>query len=564
MALFSAAGVLGSVAIGFTAWSCVTLLSNYVIARKIGLPIVLSPISKMNVPWVVACTYTRIQHHLQRLPFGLGKWARYSYLGWVFDEKYTLYQELGPAFVVVNPTENDLCVAGAEATHDIQKRWKDFIKPRYYEVVDRFGPNLTTAEGDDWSRHRKLTAPTFNEKSSALSWMESLAQAQAMSRIWLQKGSEGNRETAKDTATLAMNVLTAVAYGLPYPFHEESPKLTPGHTMTYKDAMATILGLYTMYLIIPISTMSSPWMPRFIQKLGLATKEFTTYNEEMFRNTRSSILKGEPVVANLLSALVRASDNAHKTTISGRSQGLSEDEIYGNLFIYGLGGHETTANILTYTMCMMAAYPEWQEWVAEEIYHVTKDYPGPQAWKYEEIHPQLKRCLAVMFETLRLYGSVIIQPRHTSTTPQPLTIAGKTYLIPANTAISLNIHANHVSPEYFAPDPLAWRPARWITAGAGGRTGIGREELVELAPGTFTPWTGGPRICPGKKFAQVEFTAVMAVVFRQMRVEPVVASGQKIEEVRKQVVAMAEDSQLQPTTLQMREGGRIALAWRQV
>lgn len=217
-----------------------------------------------------------------------------------------------------------------------------------------------------------------------------------MSTIWLQKGSEGTRHTVEDTATLALNVLQAAGYGLYFPFHEDSPEIPPGHSMTYRDAMATILSLYTLYMLIPISSMSSPWMPQFVRTLGHATKEFMMHNEEMLRNERASISKREQGTANLLSALVRASDEAQKTTVGGRSQGLSEEEIFGNLFIYGLAGHETTANVLSYTMCMMAIYPEWQEWVAEEIAFVTKDNPDPKNWKYEEMHLKLKRCLAVM------------------------------------------------------------------------------------------------------------------------------------------------------------------------
>ena len=130
MALLLILKVMGSVVLAYAAWSCVSLLSNYMIVRNIGLPIVFSPIYKMNVPWLVACRYTRIQYHLQLLPFGLGRWSRYTFLGWVFDDKYALHKELGPAFVVVSPGGKDLFIADAEATHDITKRWKDFVKPK--------------------------------------------------------------------------------------------------------------------------------------------------------------------------------------------------------------------------------------------------------------------------------------------------------------------------------------------------------------------------------------------------------------------------------------------------
>jgi cytochrome P450 len=36
----------------------------------------------------------------------------------------------------------------------------------------------------------------------------------------------------------------------------------------------------------------------------------------------------------------------------------------------------------------------------------------------------------------------------------------------------------------------------------------------------YMPFLHGPRVCPGKKFAQVEFVAVIATIFREWRVEP--------------------------------------------
>lgn len=36
----------------------------------------------------------------------------------------------------------------------------------------------------------------------------------------------------------------------------------------------------------------------------------------------------------------------------------------------------------------------------------------------------------------------------------------------------------------------------------------------------FYPWSGGPRVCPGQKFAQVEFVAVLACVLRGAKVKP--------------------------------------------
>ena len=120
--------------------------------------------------------------------------------------------------------------------------------------------------------------------------------------------------------------------------------------------------------------------------------------EEMLSSERSQMSAAqESRPRNLLTALVRASEEAKqspKEDLSG--QGLTDDEIFGNIFIYNLAGHETTANTLAFAIVLLAAEPEWQEWIAEEITQVLGDESTPQSWKYEQSFPRLGRCLAVM------------------------------------------------------------------------------------------------------------------------------------------------------------------------
>ena len=46
---------------------------------------------------------------------------------------------------------------------------------------------------------------------------------------------------------------------------------------------------------------------------------------------------------------------------------LSDTELYGNLFLVNMAGFETTATVLTYTLALLAANREIQDWVGEEV-----------------------------------------------------------------------------------------------------------------------------------------------------------------------------------------------------
>jgi len=103
----------------------------------------------------------------------------------------------------------------------------------------------------------------------------------------------------------------------------------------------------------------------------------------------------------------------------------------------------------------------------------------------------------------------------------------------------VNLVSVHHSPEFWGPDPWAWRPERWIIK----NNGLGTEALLQPPYGSFMPWVAGPRVCPGKKFAQVEFVAVMASLFQNHRVLPVLQKGETLDQASKTLRKVVEDSE---------------------
>ena len=208
----------------------------------------------------------------------------------------------------------------------------------------------------------------------------------------------GTLETVPDTATIALHVLTSVGFGLSYPFHGGVRDIPVGHSMTYKDALALCLRNIITFSIFSRKTLSRSFLPKKLRTLGLAAKEFQMYMEEMLSNQRAGVGERENESPNLMSALVRASEEARRTQDESGSRhlGLSDEEIFGNIFIFNLAGHESTANTIAASLMLLAAHPEYQEWLAEEIQQVTGSLKGAEGWKYEVLYPKLQRCLAVM------------------------------------------------------------------------------------------------------------------------------------------------------------------------
>ncbi|KAK8094829.1 hypothetical protein PG997_001514 [Apiospora hydei] len=206
------------------------------------------------------------------------------------------------------------------------------------------------------------------------------------------------------------------------------------------------------------------------------------------------------------------------------------------MFVMSFAGHDTTASSLAFTVSMLATRPEYQRWIQEEIDGVLAS--GVDRADYKSIFPKLKRCQALLFETLRLYHPALLVTRQTAVDNQLQVVLSKTdakektaIQVPAGTLVHANLHATYLSPELWGPDCEEWKPERFIIPAGTDKPGwpeyrpepAGQtaEKLVAPPLALSSFWSMGPRICLGMKFSQVEFTVAMFTAFSQASVEPV-------------------------------------------
>lgn len=367
------------------------MIQNYIIARKIGLPILITPLGLLNPVWQIGEPY--ITPVLKSIPFGLGNFVDYSSLVSLFHDKYKRHAKLGDAYTVVSPTEVIVVICDAGAAEDILTRRKDFIKsPLMYKPLELFGRNVDTLNGEDWQRHRRLTTPPFNEKVSNRVWKETLSQASQMLKGWMQEEKQGLVcTTEEDTSTLTLHVLTAAGFGKTYPFDSGLSKPSEGHTITYRDSLHIVLRDIFLSFVMGSVPLPSAILPRKALEVKNAIIEFKRYMLEMVEDERKSVGHSD-TQDNLMSVLVRSAEQGK--TKQTRSS-MTDEEIFGNLFIYNMAGHDTTSGIISDCILMLAAHPYLQDWISEEINSVLpeKDHHD---WDYTTAFPKLRRCLAVM------------------------------------------------------------------------------------------------------------------------------------------------------------------------
>ena len=219
-----------------------------------------------------------------------------------------------------------------------------------------------------------------------------------MASSWARKGSKGTDETVEDTATLALHVLTSAGFGMSYPFRHATQTPTDGHKMTYRDSLSICLKNIVTFAILPKKVLRLQWLPSKLGILGQGMQEFERYMQETLTHERELVSGRAVGSGNLVSAMLKASEESQQS--GGKDAGLkislTDDEVFGNIFAYSLAGHETTANTIAIALVLLASYPKYQGWLAEEIGNVCSDSSQPETWDYDTVFPRLQSCLAVM------------------------------------------------------------------------------------------------------------------------------------------------------------------------
>lgn len=405
--------------------TALSLAANYSAARKTGLPLVISPISKLNPIWLVL--QRRLVPLMRRhLPPALTSWTRHNVLSWFFDDKYLLFSELGSrSWLHVTPRELEFHCADPAVNAQVFGRRADFDKPTdVLHLVDIYGPNISSVVGAEWKRHRRVTASPFNERNNRLVWDEALRQAGQVGACWSGKGAAGFNTTAVDTVAVSLNILATAALGESWDFvpvgadsdseEKNAPGDGDGQAASYRESLHVLLSSIRTLVVTPKWVYRLPgwcipsgYLSRFVE----TRRVFGRHMEEMVRQRKADIANGNLRTddSTFLSALVLKSEEVRREEESGKGGGmgikasLSNDELYGNLFTYNLAGHETTANSLSFSIYLLAAFPEWQEWVREEVDAVCGTSAGGQVnTAYEDVFPNLKRCRAFLVSHCRL------------------------------------------------------------------------------------------------------------------------------------------------------------------
>jgi cytochrome P450 len=191
---------------------------------------------------------------------------------------------------------------------------------------------------------------------------------------------------------------------------------------------------------------------------------------------------------DLLGRLVTARDPATGSAMPARL-------IVDNVVTFLMAGHETTSQALTWTLYLLALFPEWQERVREEVRRVNPngDIGGDDIGKLQLLD-------AVFQEAMRLYSPAPVLMRRTVA---PVRLDGITLGKGATIIIPIYVVHRH---KRLWEDPLKFDPSRFTP-----QVRAGRHRCA------YMPFGAGPRTCVGATFAMLEGKTILATLLSRAR-----------------------------------------------
>jgi cytochrome P450 len=180
--------------------------------------------------------------------------------------------------------------------------------------------------------------------------------------------------------------------------------------------------------------------------------------------------------------------------------GLTDAEIHDQVLTFLLAGTETTANVVSWALHLVAQHPELEERLRAEAAGVLGDGEITVA----EL-AGLTVSRQVVLETMRLYPPVPFLTRITTVDTQ---LGG--HAVPAGTTVVYSPYVAQRQAGNF-PEPEAFRPERWEDG----------QDPLKLPRGPFLAFGGGARRCVGDTFGLFEAMVMLSTITRRWSLQPV-------------------------------------------
>jgi cytochrome P450 len=332
------------------------------------------------------------------------------------------------------------------------------------------GDGLLTSDGDFWLRQRRLMQPAFSKQRVESYGPIIVDHTQRMLATWR---SGETRDLHAEMMRLALSIVSKAL--LDVDAGEQAHGVSSAVDWIMRDFNSRFQSAVPLPFWFPAPR--NVELKRQVRRLEAVIQKIINERRDDARDH-----------GDLLSVLVHARDEQDQT-------GMTDKQLRDEVMTLFLAGHETTANLLSWTWYLLAKNPDVEARMLNELESVLSGRPVSAA-----AVPNLTYTEQVLLETMRLYPPAYAMGRESI---EECTIGG--YRIPAGSTVIMSQYVMHRDPRYF-DRPEEFDPDRW----SGGLP----KRLPKYA---YFPFGAGPRMCIGNTFAMLEAMLVVATVVPRFR-----------------------------------------------
>ena len=347
-----------------------------------------------------------------------------------------------------------------------------FHKPRLIRNAFKpfAGEGLLTSDGALWKQQRKLIQPAFHHR--ALGTYADVMVGHA--RRTADALTDGEQvELQAEMSALTLPIVVECLFG--------------GDVTRYAtevgELMVAVLDASNHRLNSALRLPSWVPTPRHLRE-SRAMRRLDEILRELIAARRASSDERH----DLLSILLTAVDQDSGARMSDR-------QLRDEMMTLFLAGHETTANLLTWTWYLLSQHAAEDAALLEELDRVLEG----RAPSIADL-PNLPRTEMIVREALRLYPPA---PGVAREPIEDVTIGG--YAVPKGSLITVNTFAMQHDRRFF-PHPDRFDPDRFAP---------GWEQRMPRY--AYLPFGGGPRVCIGNAFAMMEARLILAAIAQRWR-----------------------------------------------
>jgi len=346
------------------------------------------------------------------------------------------------------------------------------------DLPEVLGEGLLTIEGEAHRQQRRLVQPAFHRKR-----VEGYADDMARFTLDMVETWQANEEIdiARAMQVLTLRIVAKSLFNIE--LSSQIDALGTHFTNMIEHRRGVLARILNVYLDLPFTLYG---------KRMRARRNIDTLIYKLIAERRAS---GRDE-GDVLSMLLTAQDGTN---------GLTDSQVRDNVMTLMAAGHETTANALTWTLYQLAQNPTVCDKLLLELQQVLAGRVATVADM-----PQLPYTEWVVSESMRLYPPVWMMGRRAIA---DFEMGG--YSFPAGTFFGMSQWVLHHMPELW-DDADAFRPERWDPT-----------EGKKITQWAYFPFGGGPRICIGMPFAQLEAKVLLITILQHYR--PRLVPGFQVE-----------------------------------